>query len=262
MTKNSSNSSGKSGNTKQISPALWWCFTWNNYEKSDISSILKSNLIDKYIFQEEIGENGTPHLQGTIKFYRKQRPKTHFDNRIHWEKCKHIQKSIDYCCKSDTRVGKVYTNIEMKEPIETLTDLSEWQTKLRDRLIGKPNPRSIYWIWDSKGNTGKSSFAKYLCVNHDALILSGKGNDMKFGVIEYMKKHVNGPKIIIIDIPRSNLDYVSYTGIEEIKNGCFFSSKYEGSMCVFNNPHIICFANELPNTSKMSSDRWKIMEIS
>jgi hypothetical protein len=84
---------------------------------------------------------------------------------------------------------------------------------------------------------------------------------MKYGIVKYIEKHGFAPTSVIIDIPRSRLDYVSYTAIEEIKNGCFFSTKYESDMVVFNSPHIICFANAYPETSQMSADRWKIYEI-
>lgn len=112
--KRSSNSSANAslGNTrprKQISPAKHWCFTLNNYTPEDISLIQNNSSINKYIFQEETGENGTKHLQGYIEFKEKTRPLSLFDSkRIHWEKTKHINASIDYCSKEETRTGEIY----------------------------------------------------------------------------------------------------------------------------------------------------------
>ena len=92
-----SNGSTRVGNTKRPSPAKHWCFTLNNYTTEDIENILGSIGSDgstfgskpKYIFQEEEGEEGTPHLQGYINFDRKVRPKNVFKweraQRIHWE---------------------------------------------------------------------------------------------------------------------------------------------------------------------------------
>lgn len=57
-------------------------------------------------------------------------------------------------------------------------------------------------------------------------------------------------------------NYVSYEAIESVKDGIFFSGKYESGMTIFNQPHIICFANFAPDIGKMSSDRWKIFELS
>jgi hypothetical protein len=54
---------------RQISPAIAWCFTLNNYTTDELeflsSSILGSGEYN-YIIGKEIGESGTPHLQGYI----------------------------------------------------------------------------------------------------------------------------------------------------------------------------------------------------
>ncbi len=57
-------------------------------------------------------------------------------------------------------------------------------------------------------------------------------------------------------------DYVSYQALEEIKDGIFFSGKYEGGMKIFNSPHVICFANFSPAEHKLSGDRWVVEEVS
>lgn len=271
------------GNTKRPPPSLHWCFTLNNYKEEDINyllcsfgsdgsvllpSVLKKDITCSYIFQEEVGEEGTPHLQGYVKFHRKVRPLSAVSfpgsERIHWEKCRSPKHAIEYCRKQESRVGKTYTNIEFPEKIVLIEskEMKPWQHSILTILEGPRDPRSIYWYYDYVGNTGKSRLAKYLVVKMKALVLGGKSSDMKYGVIKYMEKN-NGiaPKIIIFDIPRCSHDYVSYQGIEEVKNGLFFSPKYESDMCVFNPPHVICFANDLPDTSKLSKDRWVISEI-
>lgn len=61
---------------KQISPAIKWCFTLNNYTIENCSSIvLKVQRSCKFaIVGKEIGEGGTPHLQGYVEFKTKVRP--------------------------------------------------------------------------------------------------------------------------------------------------------------------------------------------
>ena len=130
-----------------------------------------------------------------------------------------------------------------------------------DIIKGERCPRTVYWYYDYVGNTGKTQLSKYLCVKEEALILGGRSADMKYGVIKFIEKKGYAPRLIIFDIPRSSRDYVSYQGIEEIKNGLFFSGKYESDMCVFNNPHVICFANSPPEIEKLSRDRWVIRDI-
>ena len=50
-----------------------WCFTLNNPNPSELSQLSQEKFfggsqIIKYLAQEEVGDNGTPHLQGTVQF--------------------------------------------------------------------------------------------------------------------------------------------------------------------------------------------------
>ena len=58
---------------KQIAPAKKWLFTLNNWENDgeNNSEILQTKALVEVpllIFQSEVGENGTPHLQGYLEF--------------------------------------------------------------------------------------------------------------------------------------------------------------------------------------------------
>lgn len=263
------------GNTKRPPLARHWCFTWNNYKSEDIifllgvigsngpNSLWNSKL--RYVFQEERGESGTPHLQGYIDFGKRRRPMEGrtFPNCIHWEVCRSPKHSMEYCRKNDSRVGDVYTNIEFAEEVEVVDEeeMHPWQKGVLNILDQPRDPRKVYWIFDYEGNSGKTQLSKYLVVKRRALVLGGKANDLKYGVLKYMEKHGVAPKIIIFDVPRCSQDFISYQGIEEVKNGLFFSGKYESDMVVYNPPHVICFANNGPIRDKLSKDRWCIKEI-
>lgn len=248
----------------KINPAVHWTFTLNNYTNEDIDSFCdicsKCSII--YGFGEEIGKNGTKHLQGWVKFKKKTRPFSIFDNsRFHWEVMKKpLQANIAYCSKD----GNYKTNLIKKEQINILSDsqLFDWQKEIIKLISVAPDDRSIHWYWSEKGNIGKSTFCKYLCVKYNALLLSGKSSDMKFAIASWIKDNINYPKIILIDIPRTfDLEYLSYEGIECIKNGLFFNGKYESGMVVGNSPHVVIFANVHPDTTEMSADRWRITEL-
>lgn len=90
---------------KQVSPSKRWCLTLNNYTNEDLSS-LRSIVPEKCsyaIICKEVGENGTPHLQGYIEFKNKGRPFNVFNNpRIHWEKSKGSREdNFNYCSKDN-----------------------------------------------------------------------------------------------------------------------------------------------------------------
>ena len=88
-----------------------WCFTLNNYMESEIKNLQTDKY--QYLFQKEIGENKTPHLQGVIRFKEPVRFSAvkKLNSRAHWEKCKNWNASLNYCSKKDTSEGDLYTNI-------------------------------------------------------------------------------------------------------------------------------------------------------
>jgi len=138
--------------------------------------------------------------------------------------------------------------------------LFDWEIEIIENIKRNPDERTIHWYCEHIGNSGKSTFCKYLVVKYNAFVVYGAGADMKHGLSEYYKLNNQLPPIIIIDIPRG-IKSPDYTGIEQIKNGLFYNTKYEGGMIVANAPHIIIFSNNYPDESRLSLDRWNIKEI-
>lgn len=265
MKGNSSNSSKGFGNTKQIPPAKHWCFTLNNYTNEDIKEIrnMNSSIVPKFVFQEETGENGTKHLQGYVQFSKKIRPKGVFKNKkIHWEKTRNIKASIEYCQKQDTRTGEVfYRGIEKKYEIK-IRHWQPWMYTVLGIVDTDPDERKIDWIWEPEGNRGKTIFSKWLYLNRpNVLMLSGKAADMKHAIVQYIQTNHIHPRTILVNVPRSKQEYISYTGLEEIKDMFFYSGKYEGGHVCGPNPHVIIMANAEPEYGKLSEDRWRVKNI-
>lgn len=241
----------------QISQSKYWCFTWNNPKLNELEFQQElTRFSSSWIFGKEEGASGTPHYQGYIEFDKKIRPMSlKLSKEIHWEKRKGTrQQATDYCAKDGLYFCR---GLNVTEKIETIQDLRPWQAEVVKMLEDKPDPRKIYWFWDEEGGTGKSSLVKYLVINHGAMMFSGKASDAKYGIASL--DHY--PRLVIMDIPRATGCVVSYQGMEEIKNACFFSSKYEGKMVVGNPPHMLVFANCEPDYIKMSQDRWVVKNI-
>lgn len=85
-----------------------YCFTLNNYEDSDLENLQNPDtlsLCSYLIYAKEVGESGTPHLQGYVVFHKPTRlsackkflPRAHFEVR----KGSHLQ-ALKYCQKPDT----------------------------------------------------------------------------------------------------------------------------------------------------------------
>lgn len=250
-----------------VNPAKKWCFTLNNYTAEDVEYLKCSNvpLCQIIMFQSEIGEEGTPHLQGWVEFQTKKRPMSVFkeNNKIHWELMKgSVQDSIDYCSKTDTYTGEVRFSRGADFPYcGPQISLYDWQKPILEMLQNAhPHDRYIYWVWSADGNMGKSTFAKYIFHNvQNVIVTGGKANDMKNRVQTYIRLNKVFPKTVIVDIPKVNRGHFSIAGIEEIKNMFFYNGKYEGGMVSGPRPHVICFANCEPSYEDMTSGRWMVM---
>lgn len=152
---------------------------------------------------------------------------------------------IDTCY--NTMVNDSVEKINIQDPYP-------WQQQVLDMLADDPNPRQILWIYDPNGNTGKTYLATH-CVDQMGAFYcnGGKGTDITYGY--------QGNKIAIFDYTRDTQDYVNYSVIEQIKNGIFFSPKYESGMKRFPIPHVMVCANFTPDRSKLSADRWVVIEV-
>lgn len=265
------NTGGRGGNIVVPSPVDTvryrirnWFFTWNNYSEEDVNTIHSylEKYAKKYMFQEETGEEGTPHLQGFFMLRSAAENVVLFKKfpGVFLRKLKSEEGSKIYCSKEETRTGRQWSGgyIKVRDPIE---ELKVWQREIIDEIEQEPEDRKIIWRWEKRGRTGKTSLAKHICLKYDgAIYVSGKAADIKCA-IQKMIEAEKEPKIIIFDVPRTSLDYVSYQAIEEVKNGIFFSGKYESGMVMFNPPHVIVFANRPPYLAKLSLDRWDVKRI-
>lgn len=260
------------GNTKvsakRIRSRIWF-FTFNNYTKEDTTQLEKyfTDKDTQYVFQEEIGENGTEHLQGCVQFRNAVGIywQDDLNTRIHWEKGRNWKNSVKYCSKRESRNGKVYTNIEGLEIRKTIKDplydvpLYRWQAEVVKHLDTEPNRRTVIWLWDEKGNTGKSTLCLHLALTRKAIVVSGNKKDIFYAIKKADEKR--DIDVVLVDIPRSEFNKVSYSAIEGIKNGIISSTKYESETIFINTPHVIVFCNYEPDRSQLSKDRWCIMDL-
>lgn len=243
-----------------------WCFTYNNYDKIKLLQLIQMfEKCTKYVFQEE--DEGTPHLQGVARWKNPVRfsTLTKFNNKIHWEKTKSEKNSLAYCSDPEKRKGRIWS--KNYSVLETLIDpmeghdMHKWQEEIMTIIEKVPDPRKIHWYWEKTGNVGKSALCKHICmIRKDAIYVSGKTADIKYAIAEMLENKIS-PKVVLFDICRSFESQFNYEALESIKNGIFFSTKYESKMLMFNPPHIVIFSNWEPKEDAMSIDRWEITEI-
>ncbi len=244
-----------------------WFLTWNNYDADSIGVLLNLAQVIKYQIQEEVGKEGTPHLQGVMVFSEAVRFSTldrACKKKCIWIVCKKLAAAVKYCSKVETASGKSWTQgfkvpgAKAVDPLEG-KELYPWQKDIVAMVCSVTDPRKVYWFWSEEGNLGKTWLAKHLALKHGAIVVGGSHKDAFFAIAKRVSK--DGPdavKVVVFLLSRSKGNRISYTGLEQIKDGLFFSSKYESEMCIFNPPHVIVFANVMPEVSQLSSDRWVI----
>lgn len=79
-----------------------WLYTLNNWTDEEFISV-KNYECNYHVVGQEVGEKGTPHLQGCITFGKPCRiiSLKKLNNRIHWEAVNNIDMARNYCTKGE-----------------------------------------------------------------------------------------------------------------------------------------------------------------
>jgi hypothetical protein len=253
---------GDGNNVTSPSAKYKYDFVINNWTQLEFTDLCQTldKIAKKAVVGSEVGEKGTPHLQGYISLHKKERIATLRVRpglqRASFRKCRNEDALIEYCQKD----GVVLYRKGFPLPVRVITELYPWQKEIESIYLTEPDTRSIYWFWEPKGNIGKSAFVKYMIVKYKALYCDGgKKSDLMNLVFN---SNMDECKCVIWDLPRSTKGNISYATLECVKNGMVCNTKYETGMKVFNPPHIFVFANFPPDdVSQLSSDRWKIKRL-
>lgn len=145
-----------------------------------------------------------------------------------------------------------------------------WQKELYDKIwdsngsFKEPDPRHIISIVDKKGNSGKSSFFKWLVYrnpNSIGRLGYGSASQLRSCAINIGQKN-----LYIIDLSRARSrtdreeDLLSV--LEDLKSGFITNAMYgSGKSLLIPPPHIIVSSNYFMDYSMLSSDRWETYTI-
>lgn len=187
------------------------------------------------------------------------------------------QQSVEYCTKPETAIGEPVASFVLKKydgsDVNFLKDKTRrypWQNSLMAELFDETETsikvadgRSLIWVYDAFGNSGKSKLVKYVCINNTNSI------KVAFGTAGQLRSSVisAGPRdLYFIDMPRTLGDDDSIESLiavlEDVLNG-FVCTNFHGkySQLVMTPPHIVVFSNQHPPLGMMSEDRWKSYRI-
>ena len=138
--------------------------------------------------------------------------------------------------------------------------LRVWQKVLLKYI--EPSERGIFWIVGRRGNEGKSWFQRYLQnLRGPSRVFEVSIKKNSDGILHALSKRiVSLIEIFLFNVPRSfDMEDFPYGFIEEIKDGNAVSTKYNSSVLDIKIPNsVLVFANELPDITRMSKDRWTV----
>jgi len=126
-----------------------WCFTLNNPTIEEVSNLIQwgeENTEDCYLVaQGEVGESGTQHLQGYVRFKnaRYMGGVKSFIYRAHWEPMRGTEsQAVDYCKKT----------LEPGEECDIEFGMPTKQGSRSDIIMAKSmikEGKSMYQVWDA-----------------------------------------------------------------------------------------------------------------
>jgi len=233
---------------------------YDSYDQIDpIIQVLKKHSFKGVAQSETCPTTQKKHLQVAIWCENKCRDTSFRIPNSHWEAVRNDQASYEYCKKDESFNGDCRVEWGFPKPIKLITELYPWQQGIIDMIKQEPDDRAILWIYEREGNKGKTALCKLLCAKHNAIFCDGakKADIINMVFNADMDKH----NCVIWDLTRSQGNRICYDALEAVKNGMISNTKYETGMKLFNSPHVLIFANELPDTKNLSYDRWHIYEI-
>lgn len=143
--------------------------------------------------------------------------------------------------------------------------LRPWQKETFNLLQHPPNDRTVMWIYDEYGNTGKSWFQNYVEAYYGynrvfRCDLRIKHKD----ICNILKKRsLAAVDVFLFNDSRSVIGegWNMFRILEDIKDGAATASKYDNQIIKFKTPnHVMIFSNKLPEKKHLSADRWQIFK--
>lgn len=254
------------GNNDLSSALYKYDFVVNNYTENEVCQlkVTLKNICKKACFGLEVGDSGTPHIQGYISLKKKERY-TGLHNypgleRASFRKVRNDKACIEYCQKDNCAFSWGFAT-----KCRIITNLRPWQVEVERQCLLEPEERTINWIYDDQTNVGKTVFTKYMVVKHNAVFFTGgRKSDIacQLALEEKGGRDLNNNMIIIFNFGFEE-DEIDYKAFENLKDGLISSSKYKSSGLCFNAPHIWIMSNRLPNESitRNRINVWKIYKI-
>lgn len=139
-----------------------FCFTINNYTEADVEAV-KNVLCQRIVAGKEVGENGTPHIQGAVTFKRSYRRaavgkllggRAHVEEmRGKWEDQEYCQKDGDVIrCEQKSSQGE---RVDLSKAVGLIQSKRRWADVVNDPELYKVMKSSARWCKEVFDNRPK-----------------------------------------------------------------------------------------------------------
>ena len=241
-----------------------------------------SPFCKKWVFQRELSDSGYKHWQCRVHLVKRRtfayvRAKMAAQKWCigHWtitSKGVHEGNSFNYVMKADTKDGEIdsgpFTELDFTPPPKMTRQLAKfqqqemypWQKQLLE-MVCEEDDRSIKVIYDPVGDSGKSIMVEYI-EYHRLGFEMAQMMDIK-DIMQFCFSF-GDQKCYMVDLPRAmRKDRMAnfYSGLEALKNGCIWETRYCGKKRRIDRPQVIVFSNVLPELAYLSKGRWEIWEL-
>lgn len=245
---------------------------WGVAPRATIHTFLKG-IAKKGVYQQEAGdEKQGIHYQGRISLFKRKQPHQAialFQGGpmigAHVTPTNTLSiHDFDYVSKTEGRVAGPW-NLSDPEPEEEPREiqgivLRPWQKSIQENCHTYQE-RGVNVLVDVIGARGKSILKKYLRFHKHAAV--GPPTSDKKALMAYFID--NKADAYVFDLPR---DFQCkkgvgefWTGIESIKDGYGMDPRYKHRECQRSCPVVWVFTNKMPDTSKLTADRWHFWMI-
>lgn len=154
-----------------------------------------------------------------------------------------------------------YNNKPTPPKEEPDVDWQPWQREVLDELNQPPDDRTINWMWDPYGNSGKTFLCKHMEEYRNTFVSSHANIRDAATQLREMIRAKSKVLAVFFNFTRQTQEHKVYQALESFKDGFLTVQKYVGSNVNIPSPHVYVFANYMPDIYKVSLDRWYIRTI-
>jgi len=126
-------------------------------------------------------------------------------------------------------------------------------------VLVAPYDRRVNWVYDPRGGKGKSTLVQMILKKYAEKAVLCISSSYK-RVVEAM---IPNQHVVMMDLPRAYpMDKFQYDSLELIQNCVGARLMYNPETKYWRRPHVIVFTNSMFDRSKLTADRWNLLDLS